>query len=164
MVSSALWGAVVLSSVVALSGCKESDEPKPVPKGMADAPASETTEEEVPVKSSLNAKARYVAGNVIDVSTLPRTIAELKANGINTNFAILDAGYYTGKNADVLYEAGISFISRMKSNFKVYKRVVKNHLDTLETKSNLVRFNKRLVYVKCVPCHIGEKEDRKAYA
>lgn len=107
---------------------------------------------------------RYVAGNVIDVSTLPRTIAELKANGINTNFAILDAGYYTGKNADVLYEAGISFISRMKSNFKVYKRVVKNYLDTLETKSNLVRFNKRLVYVKCVPCHIGEKEDRKAYA
>ncbi len=64
MVSSALWGAVVLSSVVALSGCKESDEPKPVPKGMADAPASETTEEEVPVKSSLNAKTRYVAGNV----------------------------------------------------------------------------------------------------
>ena len=107
---------------------------------------------------------RYAAGNVIDVSTLPRTIAELKANGINTNFAILDAGYYTGKIADVLYEAGISFISRMKSNFKVYKRVVKNHLDTLETKSNLVRFNKRLVYVKCVPCHIGEKEDRKAYA
>ena len=38
---------------------------------------------------------RYVAGNVIDVSTITRTIAELKANGINTKFAILDAGYYT---------------------------------------------------------------------
>ena len=107
---------------------------------------------------------RYVAGNVIDVSTLPRTIAELKANGINTNFAILDAGYYTGKNADVLLDAGISFISRMKSNFKVYKRVVKNHLDSLEAKENLIRHNKRLVYVKCIPCRIGEKEDRKAYA
>jgi len=45
---------------------------------------------------------RYVAGNVIDVSTLTRTIAELKANGINTKFAILDAGYYTGVNADIL--------------------------------------------------------------
>ena len=107
---------------------------------------------------------RYVAGNVIDVSTLPRTIAELKANGINTNFAILDAGYYTGKNADILLDAGVAFISRMKSNFKIYQRVVKNHLDTLESKNNLVRFNKRLVYVKCIPCRIGEKEDRNAYA
>ena len=107
---------------------------------------------------------RYVAGSVIDVSTLPRTIAELRANGINTNFAILDAGYYTGKNADVLLDAGISFISRMKSNFKVYKRVVENHLDKLESKENFVRFNKRLVYVKCIPCSIGEKENRKAYA
>lgn len=40
---------------------------------------------------------RYVAGNVIDVSTITRTIAELKANGVNTKFAILDAGYYTSK-------------------------------------------------------------------
>ncbi len=107
---------------------------------------------------------RYVAGNVIDVSTLPRTIAELKANGINTNFAILDAGYYTSKNADVLLDAGVTFISRMKNTFKVYQRVVKNHLDTLESKNNLVRYNKRLVYVKCVPCRIGEKENRPAFA
>lgn len=34
---------------------------------------------------------RHVPGNVIDVSTLIRTIAELKAYGINTKFAILDA-------------------------------------------------------------------------
>ena len=45
--------------------------------------------------------------HVIDVSTITRTIAELKANGINTKFAILDAGYYTGKNADALLDAGV---------------------------------------------------------
>jgi len=107
---------------------------------------------------------RYVAGNVIDVSTLTRTIAELKANGINTKFAILDAGYYTGKNADVLLDAKVSFISRLKSNLCVYKQVVKEHLATLEAKENLVRYNKRLVYIKCIPCMIGSKEDRPAYA
>lgn len=107
---------------------------------------------------------RYVSGNVIDVSTLTRTIAELKANGINTKFAILDAGYYTGINADVLLDAGISFITRMKSNFKVYKQVVKEHLGSLEAKENLVRYNKRLAYIKCVPCLIGAKENRQAYA
>lgn len=107
---------------------------------------------------------RYVAGNVIDVSTLTRTIAELKANGVNTKFAILDAGYYTGVNADVLLDAGVSFVTRMKSNFKIYKQVVGNNLPALESRENLVRYNKRLVYVKCVPCMIGEKENRPAYA
>lgn len=107
---------------------------------------------------------RYVAGNVIDVSTLTRTIAELKANGINTKFAILDAGYYTGKNADALLDAKISFISRLKSNLRIYKLTVEEHLATLEAKENLVRYNKRLVYIKCIPCMIGAKEDRPAYA
>ena len=107
---------------------------------------------------------RYVAGNVIDVSTLTRTIAELKANGINTKFAILDAGYYTGKNADALLDAKVSFVSRLKSNLRIYKQAVKEHLTNLEAKENLVRYNKRLIYIKCVPCGIGAKENRPAYA
>lgn len=107
---------------------------------------------------------RYVAGNVVDVSTITRTVAELKANGVNTKFAILDAGYYTGINADVLLDAGISFMARCKSNFKVYQDVVKRHLEKLEAKENAVIFNRRLVYIKCVPCRIGQKGDRPAYA
>ena len=107
---------------------------------------------------------RYVAGNIIDVSTITRTIAELKANRVNTKFAILDAGYYTGANADTLIDGGISFVARMKSNFKVYKRAVKNHLDRLESRENAVLYNKRIVYIKCIPCRIGSKEDKPAYA
>ena len=107
---------------------------------------------------------RYVAGNVIDVSTITRTIAELKANGVNTKFAILDAGYYTEVNADALIDAGVSFMARMKSNFKVYQRAIKNHLPGLEAKENAVLYNNRLVYVKCIPCRIGKKEDKPAYA
>lgn len=107
---------------------------------------------------------RYVAGNVIDVSTITRTIAELKANGVNTKFAILDAGYYTGANADALLDSGISFMARMKSNFKVYKKIVNEHLNGLMVKENAVIYNKRLIYIKCVPCMIGQKENRKAYA
>lgn len=115
-------------------------------------------------KTGLPLFFRYVAGNVIDVSTLKRTIAELKANGVETNFAILDAGYYTGVNADALFDAKISFITRCKSNFKVYKDIVAEHLSTLESRENLVRYNKRLVYIKCIPCKVGEAEDRLAYA
>ena len=100
----------------------------------------------------------------MDVSTITRTIAELKANGVNTKFAILDAGYYTGINADVLLDAGISFMARMKSSFKVYQNAVKDHLKKLESKENAVLFNKCLVYIKCIPCKIGQKENRPAYA
>lgn len=107
---------------------------------------------------------RYVSGNVIDVSTLTRTIAELKENGINTKFAILDAGYYTGSNADALLDAGVSFITRLKGNFRIYKKLVREQLAGLEARENLVRYNRRLVYVKCVPCMVGEREDRPAYA
>ena len=107
---------------------------------------------------------RYVAGNVVDVSTIKRTIAELKANGVNTKFAILDAGYYTGINADALLDAGVSFMARMKGNFKVYKDAVRDHLGELEAKENAVIFHHRLVYVKCIECRIGQKEDRQAYA
>ena len=107
---------------------------------------------------------RYVAGNVIDVSTITRTVAELKANGVNTKFAILDAGYYTEVNADALIDAGVSFMARMKSNFKVYQRAVKNYLPGLESKENAVLYNNRLVYIKCIPCRIGKKEDKPAYA
>jgi hypothetical protein len=107
---------------------------------------------------------RYVAGNIVDVTTLTRTIAELKANGVNTKFAILDAGYYTGHNADDLFDAKVSFITRMKSNFKVYKNIVMEHIGALQSKENLVRYHGRLVYIKRVDCMIGSKEDRPAHA
>jgi transposase len=57
---------------------------------------------------------RYVAGNVIDVSTVTRTNAELRNMGVDTKFAILDVGYYTNANADALMSAGVSFLMRMK--------------------------------------------------
>lgn len=107
---------------------------------------------------------RYIAGNIIDASTVKTTIAELKANGVDTNFAILDAGYYNGKNADVLIDAKISFITRMHSNFCIYKDCVNKYRNELETEENLVIYNGRMVYIKCCDCNIGEKSNRKAYA
>ena len=107
---------------------------------------------------------RYIAGNVIDATTIKSTIAELKANGVNTSFAILDAGYYNGKNADILYDAKISFISRMHSNFKIYKECVSKYRQELEVADNLVVYNGRMVYIKCCECKIGENCDHTAYA
>ena len=107
---------------------------------------------------------RYVSGNVVDVSTLLRTIVELEANSITTKFLILDAGYYTGKNADELYERKIDFLCRMKGNYKVYRNIIAGHLVGLDSKSNFIRHHGRRYYIKHVPCLIGTNEDLPAHA
>lgn len=104
---------------------------------------------------------RYCPGNVIDTMTLIRCIEELKAQGVNVKFAILDAGYYTEDNVRELFDNKISFVTRLKSNLVVYKDLVKEHLDSLESKENFVEYNGRYVYLKCVPI---ELHGHSAYA
>ena len=55
---------------------------------------------------------RYVPGNVIDSTTLITTVKELKAIGVNTKFAILDAGYVTDDGLLEMYKNGVSFLTR----------------------------------------------------
>lgn len=106
---------------------------------------------------------RYCPGNVIDVSTLARTIAELKASGVNTKFSIMDAGYYDYENASMLYDNGISFMLRLRNNLKLYKKLIAEHLPTLECTENLVAYNDRYLYIKCVKCELVEKYPAYAY-
>jgi len=93
---------------------------------------------------------RYCPGNVIDVSTLVSTIKELKQNGINTKFAILDAGYYSKDNVRTLYDNKISFITRLPEKLNLYKELLSEHLGDIQQKENFVNYNDRYLYVKCV--------------
>jgi hypothetical protein len=95
---------------------------------------------------------RYVAGNIVDVSTLTKTILELKALNINTKFAILDAGYLTAENTKEMFEAGISFVTRLRENLTLYKEIVAEHLPTLRGEENFVSYNTRYAYIKRVDC------------
>ena len=106
----------------------------------------------------------YVAGNVIDASTIKNVVSHLKRNGINTKFALLDAGYYNKKNADALIDAGISFMSRVHTNHKVFASALREHRASLECRENFIIYNGRFYYIKRIPCKIGEKEDKDAYA
>lgn len=104
---------------------------------------------------------RYCPGNVIDTMTLIRCLEELKSQGINVKFAILDAGYYTDENIRELFSNKISFVTRLQQNRRLYKDLVHEHLATLQTKENLVEYNGRYVYLKCVPI---ELQGHSAYA
>jgi transposase len=105
---------------------------------------------------------RYCPGNVIDSTTVTRTMAELKANNLSVKFAILDAGYYTEENIREFYKTGISFISRLKENLKLYKNIIAENRSDIEKKENFISYNGRYVYIKCVECEVVS--DHKGYA
>lgn len=91
---------------------------------------------------------RYVPGNVIDASTLITTMRELKAQKVDTKFAILDAGYVTEENLKELFDSKVSFLSRLPDNRKLFKQLVKEEGATLACEENLVRYGERLLYMK----------------
>jgi len=92
---------------------------------------------------------RFMAGNIVDVSTLAHTFAELKQLGVKTSFALIDAGYFSENNIKNLYENGISFLTRLPSGRVLYKSLIEQHKD-VESASNVVIYGKRVLYVKCV--------------
>ncbi|MDR3185781.1 MAG: transposase [Christensenellaceae bacterium] len=105
---------------------------------------------------------RYCPGNVVDVSTLVRTVRELQASGVNTKLAILDAGFYSDQNLLDLYNAKISFVIRLKQNTKIYKKLVADCLPIIVNEENICEHNSRYVYIKRVECQLVQ--GFKAYA
>lgn len=115
---------------------------------------------------------RCIPGNVVDVSTLLTTIAELKAMKVDTKFAILDAGYLSLETMGELLDRKISFLARVKKNWTFYKQIVAEHLPELECRRYRQLHNGRFVYLKCVEyrysgehtlyCYLGIDEDRRS--
>ena len=91
---------------------------------------------------------RYCPGNIVDVSTLCTTIAELSQYNVNIDSAIVDAGYFSEPNVKELYDNGIHFISRLAPNRTVFKEVTKKHLDDIDSAKHAIRYGGRLVYMK----------------
>lgn len=74
---------------------------------------------------------RYVAGNVIDSSTLIRTADELECMGLNIDYILMDAGYCTLQNMVALLEHHIGFVTRLKPNFTAFREMVRDNLGKL---------------------------------
>ncbi len=114
---------------------------------------------------------RCVPGNIVDVSTLLATIAELKAMKVDTKFAILDAGCLTLDSMEILLGQKISFLSRVKRNWKIIADAVAEHLPGLECEENLLLHHGRIVYIKrmekkmpsgrAIYCYLGLDDDRR---
>ena len=107
---------------------------------------------------------RCVPGNNVDVTTLKKTILEMKGLNIKTQFAIMDAGYLSESNIKSLYDAKISFITRLPENRTLYKQIVADHLSTLKLNDeNLTLYNSRFIHVKRIDCELLKGHNGYAY-
>ena len=98
---------------------------------------------------------RYNAGNIVDVTTLRSTIAELEAFGVKMDYAIVDAGYYSENNIRSLYGEGsddkaIPFLTRLGPNLKLYKQLIAEHANDLAKAKYMLMQRGRLLSVKRV--------------
>jgi hypothetical protein len=93
---------------------------------------------------------RYVAGNIIDVTTLRVTINHLKAQGIEVKHGILDAGYCSEKNINELYKNNIPFLTRLPSNSLAKMIIKENGMDVMDTQYAL-EYGDRLLFIKRIP-------------
>lgn len=105
---------------------------------------------------------RVVPGNVVDAVTLMNTLNELRLLGVNTTFAVVDAGYCTLGNMDELFGAHVNFVTRLRPNYKLFKDLVKEHPDVCTAENRSVH-NGRIVYIERVETQLTEKNRGYAY-
>ncbi len=91
---------------------------------------------------------RYCPGNIVDVSTLCTTVAELSQYGISIDYAIVDAGYFSEDNIKELYRNGVHFVTRLAPNRKLYKQAAESELPDILSSRYAVRYGSRLIYMK----------------
>ena len=97
---------------------------------------------------------RYCAGNIVDVSTLCTTLAELRQYNIAVDYAIVDAGYHDEKNVKELYKNNVNFITRLAPNRVLFKEVANEYLPNLMVSENALRYGNRLLYMKKAPVQL----------
>lgn len=98
---------------------------------------------------------RYVNGTIPDVSTVDVTFKELSKEGIVPSYVLMDAGYYSEKNVQILHRDKIDFVCRMKENLVLFKELCGRHSGELEQRQNLVKFNRRLAYIRKEPVKLA---------
>jgi len=96
----------------------------------------------------------YCPGNIINVTTLCMTLAELRQYSIVIDYAVVDAVYCSEGNILELYENHVRFITRLAPNRTLFKNVAKEHLPNLMTSTNALRYSNRLLHIKKVPVEL----------
>jgi transposase len=106
---------------------------------------------------------RYMAGNIVDVTTLETTVKEMKAMGVDANYALLDAGYYSETNIKSLYASKISFLIRLPAGRTLFADMIDKTYQTIETPTNRVIYGERVLFIQKVDVTLYGEHPAFAY-
>jgi len=106
---------------------------------------------------------RYMPGNIIDVSSLKTTISEIAAMGVKTNYALMDAGYYSEENISHLFENDISFLIRLPAGRTLHSSLIDQTRQSLEKIENSVVYGERALYIQKLPITLYDNYRAFAY-
>lgn len=101
----------------------------------------------------------YIAGNVVDISTLERTIRILAEHNCNVEYCIGDAGYCCPATMERLVLSGIEFMTRLNPTYTLFKDALAANFDEMMNPENAVRYRDRIVQILKVPTVIGTDKD-----
>ena len=106
---------------------------------------------------------RYMPGNIVDVSTLKTTIRELSVMGVNTNYALIDAGYYSEQNISDLFGHKISFLIRLPAGRTFFSDLIEQTRNSLEVPDNHIIYGERVFYIQKISVKLYDKYPAFAY-
>jgi len=98
-------------------------------------------------KSNLPIYFRAIGGDIADISTLKTTVAEIKKLGLETESAILDAGFCSKENLQFMCSEDINFVTRLPKSHKIFHHFV-NETKDIESAENAVQYGDRVVFVQ----------------
>lgn len=90
---------------------------------------------------------RAIGGDIADISTVKTTVAEIKKLGLDTDSAILDAGFCSKENLQFMCEENIDFITRLPKSHGVFGEIV-SEIENIESASNATLYGERVVFIK----------------
>ena len=110
---------------------------------------------------------KAIPGNIVDITTLERTLAHINALGIDISSCIMDAGYNSGENLDLFYNEDhtckIGFITRVGARDKNLTKMIQDNHGSIQKQENLVKYGKRYLYIIHKQIMVGSKNNNPAW-
>ena len=107
--------------------------------------------------SSLPIGYRIYPGSITDVVTLKNLIEYLKQRGLRQYMFVLDRGFYSERNIEVMSEEGIGFIVPLPFSTKVARAVLSGRLKELGSALNAFMYEDRALFHAEGEVEIGGK-------
>jgi transposase len=98
--------------------------------------------------------SRFLPLSVIN-SRLEKTTTIVKALGANIKTLIIDRGFYSASNIEMLCESNLKFIIPLPSNLKLTEKMLSSSGEKLEQIHNHLVFQKEVIFYDQTECQIG---------